>query len=61
MWVLSCTIINVELQLDLKWLCGPVFFLHAVSVIAYKVGLSHLSIIEMLCELDKVVVVIPIL
>ena len=61
MWILSCTIINVELQLDLKWLCGSVFFLHVVYVIAYKEALSRLSIIEMLCELYNVVVVIPIL
>lgn len=61
MWILSCTIINVELQLDLKRLCGPVSFLHIVSMIAYKVGLSRLSIIETLCELDKAVVIIPTL
>lgn len=36
-------------------------FLRVVYVIAYKVGLSRLSIIEMLCELGKVVVVILIL
>lgn len=36
-------------------------FLHIVSLIAYKVGLSCLSIVERLCELDKIVVIIPTL